>query len=82
MKNEGKFSLDVIDTDKFLDMPASSQILYFHLGVRADNDGFISSPKAIVRAVNCEAADFDTLIKKGFVSLVDNGAYIEAWRWR
>ena len=39
------FSLDVVDTDKFLEMPLSTQALYFHFGMRADDDGFVSSPK-------------------------------------
>ena len=47
MANRRMFSLDVIDTDNFLDMPLSAQGLYFHLGMRADDDGFIASPKKI-----------------------------------
>lgn len=39
------FSLKVIDTDAFLDMPISSRLLYYELSIRADDDGFISSPK-------------------------------------
>ena len=35
------FSIDVVDTDKFLDMPVSTQALYFHFGMRADDDGFV-----------------------------------------
>ena len=49
------FSLEVVDTDAFLDLPASSQNLYFHLGMRADDDGFVSSPKKITTLVNCSA---------------------------
>lgn len=43
------FSLDVIDTDKFMDMPNSTQSLYFHLGMRSDDEGFVSSPRKITR---------------------------------
>ena len=39
MANRRMFSLDVVDTDIFLDLPISSQALYFHLGMRADDDG-------------------------------------------
>ena len=53
MANRRMFSLDVVDTDKFLDMPATSQNLYFHLGMRADDDGFVSNPKKITKLVNC-----------------------------
>lgn len=43
MANRRMFSLDVVDTDAFIDMPVTAQALYFHLGMRADDDGFISS---------------------------------------
>lgn len=49
MANRRMFSLDVVDTDRFLDMSASAQALYFHLGMRADDDGFVSSPRKIAR---------------------------------
>ena len=45
MARRRMFSLDVVDTDRFLDMPSSTQALYFHLGMRADDDGFVASPK-------------------------------------
>ena len=47
MANKRMFSLDVVDTDLFLEMPTTTQALYFHLGMRADDDGFVSSPKKI-----------------------------------
>lgn len=59
MANRRMFSLSVIDTDKFLDMPVSSQLLYFHLGMRADDDGFVSSPKRIARTTNCGDDEFE-----------------------
>lgn len=58
------FSIDVIDTDKFLDMPVSTQALYFHFGMRADDDGFVSSPKKIVKIANCTNDDLRILISK------------------
>ena len=58
MANRRMFSLDVIDTDNFLDMPLSAQGLYFHLGMRADDDGFIASPKKITKSVNASNDDF------------------------
>lgn len=45
------FSKIIIDSDAFLEMPATAQILYFHLAMRADDDGFISSPKRIMRMI-------------------------------
>ena len=49
MANRRMFSLDVVDTDKFLEMPVTSQALYFHMGMRADDDGFLANPKKIMR---------------------------------
>ncbi len=45
MANRRMFSLDAVGTDNFMEMPLFAQALYFHLGMRADDDGFISSPK-------------------------------------
>ena len=67
MAKRRMFSLDVVDTDSFLDLPASSQSLYFHLGMRADDDGFVSSPKRITAMVGAAGDDLKLLIAKGFV---------------
>ena len=75
------FSLEVVDTDAFLDLPASSQNLYFHLGMRADDDGFVSSPKKITTLVNCSADDLKLLVAKGFIIPFDSGVcVIRDWR--
>lgn len=81
MANRRMFSLDVVDTDKFLEMPASSQNLYFHLGMRADDDGFVSSPKKITKLVNCGEDDLNVLISRGFVIAFDGGiVVIRHWK--
>lgn len=67
MANRRMFSLDVVDTDRFLDMSASAQALYFHLGMRADDDGFVSSPRKIAKASNCGLDDLTLLAAKGFI---------------
>lgn len=75
------FSLDVVDTDKFLDMPCSTQALYFQLGMRADDDGFVASPKKITQMVGCASDDLKILISKGFVIPFDSGVcFISDWR--
>jgi hypothetical protein len=43
--------MDIVESDAFLDMPASSQLLYFHLCMRADDDGFLGNPKSIQRSI-------------------------------
>lgn len=76
MANRRMFSLDVVDTDKFLDMPATSQCLYFHLGMRADDDGFVSSPKRITKLVNCASDDLNVLVSRGYVLPMGDGVVV------
>lgn len=74
-------SLEVIDTDAFLDMPVSSQLLYFHLNARADDDGFVASPQKIIRSLGGSADDLKILIAKKFViSFEDGVCVIKHWR--
>ena len=81
MAKRRMFSLDVVDTDTFLDLPVSSQSLYFHLGMRADDDGFVSSPKRITAMVNASNDDLKLLIAKGFVIPFDSGVcVIRDWK--
>ncbi len=67
------FSLNVIDSDKFMDMPLSTQALYFHLGMRADDDGFVGSHRRIMRTVGCAEDDVKLLEAKGFIIVFENG---------
>ena len=76
MAKRRMFSLDVVDTDIFLEMPSSAQSLYFHLGMRADDDGFIASPKKITSFVNASTDDLKLLIAKGFVIPSESGVYV------
>lgn len=81
MANRRMFSLDVVDTDIFLDLPTSSQALYFHLGMRADDDGFVSSPKRITSMVGANQDDLKLLIAKGFVIPLEGGiVVIRHWK--
>lgn len=74
-------SLEVIDTDAFLDMPVSCQNLYFHLNARADDDGFVSNPKKVVRALSAAPDDLKVLIAKKFVIEFSDGVcVIKHWR--
>lgn len=74
-------SKKIIDTDNFLDMPQSTQCLYFHLLLRADDDGFIQSPKSIMRITGCKEDDLKLLITKRFVIGFETGVIvIRHWR--
>lgn len=81
MAQRRMFSLKVIDTDLFLEMPASSQLLYFHLSMRADDDGFIGSPNKIRKMVNCSEDDLKLLTAKQFIIPFESGiCVIKHWR--
>ena len=81
MAKKRMFSLDIIDTDLFLEMPQSSRLLYYELCMRADDDGFVSSPKKIMRVVGCSEDDFKVLITKQFLIPFDTGVVvIKHWK--
>ncbi len=70
------FSKDITSSDAFLDMPASSQALYFHFGMEADDDGFIGNPKKVMRVIGVGEDDFKILISKKFVLLFPSGVLV------
>ena len=67
MAERRMFAKTIIDSDAFLDMPLSTQSLYFHLSMRADDDGFINNPKKIQRMVGCGDDDLKLLMAKRFI---------------
>lgn len=69
------FSPDIVDSDAFLDMPTSSQLLYFHLGMRADDDGFVN-PKKIMRMVGANGDDLKVLLTKRFLLPFESGVVV------
>ncbi|EGO2744945.1 DNA replication protein [Enterococcus faecalis] len=75
------FAKTIIDSDAFLDMPLSTQSLYFHLSMRADDDGFINNPKKIQRMVGCGDDDLKLLMAKRFILVFDSGVIvIKHWK--
>lgn len=81
MAQKRMFSKTIIDSDAFLDMPHSTQLLYFHLNMRADDDGFINNCKNIMRMIGCKEDDFKILITKKFVIPFESGVIvIKHWR--
>ena len=81
MARRRMFNLDIIDTDSFIEMPQSSRLLYYELCMRADDDGFVSSPKKIQRVVGCSDDDFKVLITKRFIIPFETGiVVIRHWK--
>ena len=75
------FAKTIIDSDLFLDMPSSTQCLYFHLSMRADDDGFINNPKKIQRMVGSGDDDLKLLIAKNFIIPFESGVVvIKHWK--
>ena len=81
MAGKRMFAKTIIDSDLFLDMPVTAQLLYFHLCMRADDDGFINNPKRIMRDIRCSDDDMKVLIAKDFVIPFESGVIvIKHWR--
>lgn len=81
MANKRMFTMKIVDSDAFLDMPLSTQCLYFHLNMRADDDGFIGNPKRIMKVIGASEDDLKLLIAKSFILVFENGVIvIKHWR--
>ena len=81
MAERRMFAKTIIDSDAFIDMPLSTQCLYFHLSMRADDEGFINNPKKIQRMVGCSDDDFKLLIAKSFIIRFETGVVvIKHWK--
>ena len=76
MATRRMFSKSIVQTDAFMDMPASSQLLYFHLVMEADDEGFVSSPKKIMRTVGSSDDDLRILIAKKFIIPFENSVCV------
>ena len=81
MAEKRMFAKSIIDSDQFLDMPTTAQLLYFHLCMRGDDDGFINNPKSIMRNVRCTEDDMRILIAKQYVIPFESGiVVIRHWK--
>lgn len=76
MAERRMFSKSVIDSDSFLDMSLTTQALYFHLAMRADDDGFINNPKRIQRMIGCGDDEFKMLIAKQYILPFESGVVV------
>ncbi|MFS5056501.1 conserved phage C-terminal domain-containing protein [Streptococcus agalactiae] len=81
MAQRRMFSRKITETDRFLEMPLSSQALYFHLNMGADDEGFIDKAKTIQRTIGASDDDMKLLIAKGFLIPFDSGVVVvRHWR--
>lgn len=81
MAEKRMFAKTIIDSDAFLDMSLSTQALYFHLSMRADDDGFVNNPKKVQRMIGCSDDELKMLIAKKFIIPFESGVcVIKHWR--
>ena len=81
MAERRMFTQKITESDAFLDMPLSTQALYFHLCMNADDDGFVKNPKRIARMMGAGDDDMKLLIAKAFVIAYESGVIvIKHWR--
>lgn len=81
MAERRMFAKTIIDSDPFIDMPLSTQALYFHLSMRADDEGFINNPRKIQRMVGASDDDLKVLIMKRFILPFESGVVvIKHWK--
>lgn len=76
MADKRMFSKAIIDSDAFIDMPVTSRLLYYDLGMRADDDGFVNAPKKIMRTVGASEDDLRILITRKFIIPFENGIVV------
>ena len=75
------FSPEIVCDDKFIDMPSSTQALYFQLGMHADDDGFVG-PMKVMRIIGAGQDDLKLLIMKKFVIPVENDTVVVVRHWK
>lgn len=76
MAQRRMFSQKVTETDKFLDMGLTAQSLYFHLGMNADDDGFVGNPKSIKRMIGASEDDLKALVEKDYLIVFEDGVVV------
>lgn len=75
------FAKSIVLSDDFLDMPATARCLYFTLNMLADDDGFVNSPKSIMRQCMASIDDMNILLAKYYLIPFDSGIIvIRHWR--
>lgn len=81
MAQRRMFSRKITESDQFLDMPMSAQVLYFHINMQADDDGFVGNAKTIKRMIGASDDDLKLLIAKQFLIPFETGiVVIRDWK--
>lgn len=76
MANRRMFTKTITESDAFLELPLSTQALYFHLSMQADDDGFVNGPKKIMRMIGSSKNEYDLLVGRKFLLEFDDGIIV------
>ena len=76
MANKRMFSKEITNTDRFQSLKLSAQALYFHLGINADDDGFIGNPLSITKCIGASPGDLKILVDSGYLIPFNGGVYL------
>ena len=76
MANRRMFSKEITNTDRFQSLKLSAQALYFHLGMNADDDGFVGNPLSITKAIDASSRDLEKLVENGYLLPFKDGVYL------
>lgn len=80
MAERRMFHTGVVESDAFLDLPLTAQALYFHIGMHADDDGFVNGPRQITRKIGAGVRDLDLLVSQGFLLRFEDVVVVKHWR--
>lgn len=80
MAERRMFHTSVVESDAFLDLPLGAQALYFHMGMHADDDGFVNGPRQITRTIGTAAKNLELLVEKGFLLRFGDVVVVKHWR--
>jgi|GEM_PF-6802197 len=81
MAERRMISKTLVTSDRYLDLPQTSQLLYFHLLTQADDDGFVGNPRSVMRLIGAKKEDLQLLIKEGLLLSFDSGiVLIRHWK--
>lgn len=79
MAERRMFHMSVVESDSFLDLPIGAQALYFHIGMHADDDGFVSGPRQITRKLRMNKKYLDMLIEKEYLLQYEDIVVVRHW---
>lgn len=66
-----QFASAIVESDDFIELPGTAQLLYFHLNMHADNEGIVDSPKRVMKSIGATTGDMQCLIDAGYIIILE-----------